>query len=93
MAESVTFSVRIPKARKEQLEALAKSMGRSANYVATEAITTYVDSNAWQIEEIRKAAEKADAGGPFVRHEDAMTYLDALAKGEDPAPPPTFRTR
>ena len=65
MAESVTFSVRIPKTRKEQLEALAKSMGRSANYIAAEAITSYVDANAWQVEEIRKAVEKADAWCPL----------------------------
>ena len=93
MAETVTFSVRVPKASKERLEALAKSMGRSTNYVASEAIASYVDANAWQVEEIRKAVEKADAGGPFVRHEDVTAYFEALARGEDPAPPPTFRTR
>jgi hypothetical protein len=36
----------------------------------------------------------ATLGGPFVRHEDAMDYLEALARGgEEPALPRTFRTR
>jgi hypothetical protein len=52
-----------------------------------------VDLNAWQIEEIRKAVEKADSGGPFVRDQDAAQYLDALARGENPGPPKIFRAR
>lgn len=93
MADTVTFSVRMPRAMKERLDALASSMGRSTNHVATAAISSFVEANAWQVEEIRKAVEKADAGGPFVRHEDAMAYLEALARGENPPFPPTFRTR
>ena len=93
MQDTVTFSIRMPKASKERLEALAKAMGRSANYIAGKAIASYLDENAWQVEEIGKAVAKADGGGPFVRHEDAMGYLDALAQGQDPAAPHTFRTR
>jgi hypothetical protein len=37
--------------------------------------------------------EKADAGGPFVSDEDAARYLDALARGEKPKLPRTFRAR
>jgi hypothetical protein len=40
-----------------------------------------------------KAVEKADAGGPFVKSEDATRYLDALARGDNPKPPRTFRAR
>ena len=93
MPNTVTFSVRMPKAYKERLETLVKAMGRSANYVAGKAISSYLDENAWQVEETGKAVEKADAGGPFVRHEDATAYLDALAAGENPVTPSTFRTR
>ena len=93
MTDSTTLSVRMPKKAKERLEALARSMGRSTNYVARQAIDAFVDENAWQVEEIRKAVEKADQGGPFYRHEDVMNYLDALARGEDPPRPPAFRTR
>jgi RHH-type rel operon transcriptional repressor/antitoxin RelB len=78
---------------KDRLERLAESTKRSKSYLAAEAIAEYVDGNAWQVEEIRKAVQKADAGGPFVSEEDAARYLDALARGEDPKPPRTFRAR
>lgn len=87
MAETTTFSVRMPRADKERLDALARSMGRSANHVATAAIAAYVGANAWQVEEIGKAVAKADAGGPFYAHEDVMDYLERRARGEAPARP------
>ena len=93
MGKTAILTVRLPEEAKDQLAALAQSTRRSANFLAAEAIVAYVAANAWQVEETRKAAAKADAGGPFVRHEDAVGYLEALSRGEDPAPPPTFRTR
>jgi predicted transcriptional regulator len=93
MAETVTFSVRMPKASKERLEALAKSMGRSTNYVASEAIASYVEANAWQVDEIRKAVEKADAGGPFVPHEEVAAWLKSWGTDDELPPPPATLTR
>jgi predicted transcriptional regulator len=87
MSSTVTFSVRLPTTRKEQLEALAKSTGRSANHLANEAIASYVDANAWQVEEIRKAVAKADAGGPFVPHEQVAPWLESWGT-DDELPPP-----
>jgi predicted transcriptional regulator len=93
MADSTTLTVRLSRELKDKLDRLAESTRRSKSYLAAEAITEYVDANAWQIEEIRKAVQKADAGGPFVSDEDATRYLDALARGENPKPPRTFRAR
>jgi RHH-type transcriptional regulator, rel operon repressor / antitoxin RelB len=93
MAESTTLTVRLSTELKDKLDRLAESTRRSKSYLAAEAITEYVDANAWQIEEIRKAVQKADAGGPFVSDDDATRYLDALAGGENPKPPRTFRAR
>jgi predicted transcriptional regulator len=93
MADSTTMTVRLSRELKDRLERLAASTRRSKSYLAAEAIAEYVDANAWQIEEIRKAVRKADAGGPFVSDEDATRYLDALARGENPKPPKTFRSR
>jgi predicted transcriptional regulator len=93
MSETTTMTVRLSQELKDKLERLAESTKRSKSYLAAEAIAEYVDLNAWQVEEIRKAVEKADAGGPFVAGEDASSYLDALARGEKPEPPNTFRTR
>ena len=93
MSKSATLSVRLAQDTKDRLTALARTTRRSANHLAAEAIGEYLAANAWQVEETRKAVAKADAGGPFVRHEDALGYLDALARGEEPPPPPTFRAR
>jgi RHH-type transcriptional regulator, rel operon repressor / antitoxin RelB len=93
MADSTTMTVRLSKELKDRLDRLAESTSRSKSYLAAVAIAEYVDANAWQVEEIRKAVEKADAGGPFVNYEDATRYLDALAQGEHPKPPKTFRVR
>jgi predicted transcriptional regulator len=93
MTDTTTMTVRLSKELKSRLERLAASTRRSKSYLAAEAIAEYVDLNAWQIEEIRKAVEKADSGGPFVRDQDAAQYLDALARGENPGPPKIFRAR
>lgn len=93
MAETLTIHVRLPKAAVEKLDALAESTKRSRSWLAAEAITDWVDTNAWQVEAMRKAVEQADAGGPWIEHEDMMRYLDALDRGEKPEPPPTFFKR
>jgi RHH-type rel operon transcriptional repressor/antitoxin RelB len=93
MTNTVTFSVRLPTVRKEQLEALARSTGRSANYLANEAIASYVEANAWQIEETRRAVEKADAGGPFVPHEALAAWLEGWGTDEELPPPSATVTR
>jgi predicted transcriptional regulator len=93
MSDTTTIPTRVNTQLKNDLERLAKSTKRSKSYLAAEAIADYVALNAWQVEEIRKAVGKADAGGLFVTDEEAGRYLDALARGEDPAPPRTFRTR
>ena len=87
------MTVRLSRELKSRLERLAESTRRSKSYIAAEAIAEYVELNAWQVEEIRKAVEKADAGGPFVRDGDATRYLDALARGENPNRPKASRAR
>jgi RHH-type transcriptional regulator, rel operon repressor / antitoxin RelB len=46
----VTFSVRIPAETKALLEALSKSTQRSKNFLAREAITNFVQSEAEIVE-------------------------------------------
>jgi RHH-type transcriptional regulator, rel operon repressor / antitoxin RelB len=93
MGESTTMTVCLSKELEGRLERLAAETGRSPSDLAASAIAEYVDAQAWQVEAIREAVEKADAGGPFISDEDVGRYLDALARGENPAPPKTFRTR
>ncbi len=93
MTDSTTMTVRLSSDLKGKLERLAETTRRSKSYLAAEAIAQYVDANAWQVEAIGKAVDKADGGGPFVTDEEATRYLDALARGQNPKPPKTFKTR
>lgn len=77
----------------ERLKALAKATDRDVSYLMSEAAERYVEQEAWQVEAIAEAVAHADAGGPFVAHEDAMAYLDAVARGEKPKPPRGFATK
>lgn len=93
MVETVTFNLQVSKAAHDRLKTLAQTVGRSTEALATLAIESYLDLDTWQVEAIREAVEKADAGGPFIHHEDAVAYFEALGRGDEPSPPPSFRTR
>ena len=55
------LTVRVSQRVREQLEALAHSTKRSKSFLAAEAISAYVEREAWQISEIEKAVKEADA--------------------------------
>ncbi|MGH8656566.1 MAG: CopG family ribbon-helix-helix protein [Gammaproteobacteria bacterium] len=61
-SETTTVTLRVPLAMKERLEALAKATGRSKSFLGIEALEAYLDVQTWQIEEILKGIEEADAG-------------------------------
>ncbi|MDP2832838.1 MAG: CopG family ribbon-helix-helix protein [Pseudomonadota bacterium] len=59
---SSVLTVRVPDDMKYQMDSLAEATGRTRSWIAAEAIRQYVDSESWQIGEIRKALAEADAG-------------------------------
>jgi RHH-type transcriptional regulator, rel operon repressor / antitoxin RelB len=85
--KTVTITVRTSRETKERLENLAENMGRSANYVADEALSSYIAENAWQVEQIGKAVEQADAGGSFVSWEDTKRWMDSWGTDNELPPP------
>lgn len=91
MADTTTITVRLHKELRDRLDALAESTKRSKSFLAAEAIAQYVELNAWQVEQIKEAVEKADAGGPFIPHEEVEDYFDRLARGEKPERPQGVR--
>lgn len=58
----VTFSVRLPEATKVLLDSLSKSTNRSKNYLAREAITSFVQSEAEIVEGIMQGVADVKAG-------------------------------
>ena len=72
---STTMTVRLEDDVKDRLEVLAEATHRSKSFLAAEAIRVFVESNEWQIAEIRTALKEADAGD-FASDKDVA----ALAK-------------
>ena len=83
MAKSTTMTVRIAPEVSGKLEVLARDMKRSKAYLAGEAITAYVDRNAWQVARIKEALEEARSGAPGVPHEKVARWVKSWGtKGE-----------
>jgi RHH-type transcriptional regulator, rel operon repressor / antitoxin RelB len=59
---STTMTIRIEPAVKDRLDRLSEATRRSKSFLAAEAIREYVETNEWQIQEIRAALAEADAG-------------------------------
>ncbi len=62
MADTEVLTLRLDSKLKKKLDKLAKATERSRSFLAAEAIREFVALNEWQIEEIKKAVEQADAG-------------------------------
>lgn len=74
-AKSAMMTVRLTPEVNDKLEALARDTKRSKSYLASEAITSYVDRNAWQIDEIKKGLDEARSGTPGVPHEQVEEWV------------------
>ncbi len=74
MSESEVVTVRLTTELKARLDALAKSTKRTRSFLAAEAIASYVEINAWQIEEIEKGLQEVEAGDFLTEEEKAEAY-------------------
>ena len=70
-----SMSMRLPTELANQLGALAEATGRTKSFLAVQAIQDFVEREAWQVAEIKKALEEADAGD-FATDEE-VAALDA----------------
>jgi predicted transcriptional regulator len=57
-----TISFRIESDKVSALDELADSLDRDRTYLLAEAVEAYLDTQQWQIEEIRAGLAEADAG-------------------------------
>ena len=79
MGKSTTMTVRITPAVSAKLRALARDTKRSKSYLASEAIASYVEQNAWQIEEIKQGLEEAKSDAPGVSHAQVEKWVRSWA--------------
>ena len=59
---STTMTIRLEDEVRDRLDRLAEATRRSKSFLAAEAIRVFVETNEWQIGEIRAALREADAG-------------------------------
>lgn len=83
---TTTLSVRIDPATKKRLDALAKRARRSKSFLAAEAITAYVETESWQLDEIQTAGAELDAG-KGVAHADVAAWLESWGRKRERKPP------
>jgi predicted transcriptional regulator len=83
---STAVSIRLTPETKRQLSRLAKSTGRSANYLVADAIEIYVQEQQRQLESIRRGFAEMEAGH-YIPHEAMKAWLLSLgSEHELPAP-------
>jgi len=75
MGKSTTMTVRLPTLLSTKLGALARDLKRSKSFLAGEAIASFVERNAWQVEEIKASLEEAHSGTPGVPHEGVEKWV------------------
>ncbi|BBP75685.1 MULTISPECIES: CopG family ribbon-helix-helix protein [Pseudomonas] len=68
------MSLRLPDEMAETLANLAKATGRSKSFLAIDALRDYLAREAWQIAEIQRAIEEADAGDFATDEEVEATF-------------------
>ena len=69
-----TINVRVPEDLYSQLEALAAATTRSKSFLTIEALKSYLQSEAWQIQDIQEGIQEADAG-QFASAEEVSTVF------------------
>ena len=82
---SATLSVRLKPEIKSRLARLAKSSGRSSNFIISDAVESYVADQEKLMAEMRQADHQVKSGH-YIRHEEMKAWL--LSWGTDSELPP-----
>lgn len=57
-----TINVRVPTRVYQQLEDLAKATARTKSFITLEALSTYLEAQRWQVQDIEEGLAEADRG-------------------------------
>src|ERR1700737_1188785 len=77
---SATLSIRLKPETKKRAAKLAKTSGRSSNFLIADAVESYVADQERMLAEVRQADRQVKSGH-YVRHEDMKAWL--LSWGTD----------
>jgi predicted transcriptional regulator len=62
MAAKGVFTVRVSSELQDRLDVIAEAIDRPRSWVVNRALEAFVESETWQIEEIKRGLTEADAG-------------------------------
>ena len=82
---SATLSIRLKPEVKRRVAKLAKTSGRSSNFLISDAVESYVADQERMLAETRQGSRQVKSGH-YVRHEDVKAWL--LSWGTDRELPP-----
>ncbi len=83
---TTTFTLEVPQAIQERLEAVSQATDRTKTWLALEALRSFLDLYEWQIEAIREGIADADAGR-LVDHDRVASWLESWGTDNElPAP-------
>ena len=74
MSQSTTMTIRLDPELKTRLDKLAAATHRSKSFLASEAVREFIESNEWQIQEIKSALKEADDGDFATQEEEAAVF-------------------
>lgn len=83
--KTATFSIRLKPAIKKRLAKLAKTSGRSSNFLISDAVESYISDQERMLAEIRQADRQVKTGH-YIKHDDMKAWL--LSWGTDRELPP-----
>jgi RHH-type transcriptional regulator, rel operon repressor / antitoxin RelB len=83
---TTTLTIEVPSGIEERLEQLARATSRTKDWLAREALRSFVDLYDWQVQAIRRGIEDADAGR-FVDHENVVGWLETWGRDNEQPPP------
>jgi predicted transcriptional regulator len=81
------MTVRLSPEVHKKLESLANNTKRTKSHLASEAIASYVEHNAWQVARIKESLDEAKVGVPGVPHEDVVEWMGSWNTNHELPPP------
>ena len=88
---SKQLSFRVDLEKIEALDEVAATLDRDRSYILNQAVDAYLDVYRWQTAHIERAIKEADAGGPFIAHEDVSAWMASLGTSNElPLPKATI---
>jgi len=79
-AKISTLSIRLKADTRKRLARLARTCGRSSNFLIADAVESYVSDQERMLAEVRQA-DRQVRSGHYIRHEDMKSWL--LSWGTD----------